>query len=88
MTTNLTLSEADFATLERAINRVWSGIAYDVQEFEPMTKRDRLEMCVDAGRLRDLADDPEADDLFQALCQRHTYIAVTAALLDRIHLGY
>lgn len=85
---NLPLNAQAADWLRIPIEMVWSGIASDVQEFEPMTNEERLEMCVDAGRLLDIAGDPDMDNYFQALCQRHTYPRVLAFLNDHIRLGY
>lgn len=86
--------ELNAGTLERlmpSILLVWNSIGSDVEalyENKMPPNEEAIEMCIDASRLEEFANDSQADDIIVSLCKQHGYDKVLSFLSKNILIGF
>lgn len=83
--------DADFLELVRQpINRVWAAIAPDVDNSESedvITNTVAIECCLDADRIKSIAQDTIAATAITLAIQQHTRKKLMKFLMLHIHLA-
>ena len=79
------LDQQFIARVRNPISRCWNYIGADAMEF-CTSNYSAIEMCVDAGRLVDIANDREADTLITAMFKQYNYTKVMKFLVKNIKL--
>jgi len=72
--------------LRQPIYTVWDYIASEVGPIVGDDNLGAIELCIDAGRLSSIAENPQATQLIQDLVQEHKYIPVLEFLDKQIAL--
>lgn len=80
------LDQTVLQKLRMPIAQVWDYIGYDAEPIVGDDNAAAIELCVDAGRLTEIARNPEADQLIQDLCKDNDVDDVYGFLASNIRL--
>lgn len=78
------LSKANVNKVAGAIHQLWSEMASDAAEIGVRTNRGAMELCLDAGRLKERS--PAEGALVEALIEEHGWKKVHGYFTKRLRL--
>ena len=78
------MNSTNLSILKRAVENTWSQIGHDIGD---VPNDEAIEACVDADRLEYNGDDEEANKLFRAICNKHSYHAALQWLSNNISIN-